>query len=333
MELPPNHKFNVLAWFLITDMWFEKMNDDFAGIKLRLEKLDLSEKSWWAKEDSPDPVPHCNRDFSIQPLVNVCESCAEPSSQIFNEGWMCLNEKCGQFWQMEDGAVPDDLTYHNNFLQKRQPPTGIVPDPLVPDFFAAFENEGTVAGIERLNWRGPVCPNCHQCLSRERWNGWRCDCDGGVNGPWEYMVDVDPVVKKVSPGHRAGPFGSDTIPRGSKIVGVVDNKPGTYRKATYTVPDGAGTVLHFFANPALNKRPDGADESLADLQRLARTELDLRRYPLSNAVGKSFYLISSCTAMIQSANVFLLLVDGTLTCHFAQNFVSGFYKPTICSSY
>lgn len=308
MELPPNHNFNVLDWFLVTDMWFEKMNGDYAGLKLRLEKLDLSEKSWWAKEEDPDPIPHAERDFSIQPLTKTCTCCAKRSSEIFNEGWMCLHPECAQFWKMGGVDAPKTLTYHKNFLGKRQPPTGIVPNPLVPDFFAAFENEGAIGGIQRLNWRGPVCPSCRQCLSRERWNGWRCDCENGENGPWEYMVDVAPVVSQTNPGPRPGPFGSDTLPRGSMVTANapdVELPPDVYRRVIYDVPDGAGTVLHFFANPVLNARPDGADESLADLQRLARTELDLRRYPLSNAVGKKFNQPSSCTAMIQFANIFL----------------------------
>ncbi|KAF9887333.1 hypothetical protein FE257_010328 [Aspergillus nanangensis] len=60
------HRYNVMAYFRITDIWVEKVGQK-KGTKVRFQKLDLSAKSWWSKPGSQPPTSHEERDFSVQP--------------------------------------------------------------------------------------------------------------------------------------------------------------------------------------------------------------------------------------------------------------------------
>ncbi|THC94759.1 hypothetical protein EYZ11_005751 [Aspergillus tanneri] len=67
------HRYNVMAYFRITDIWYEKVGDK-AGAKLRFEKLDLSSQSWWAAAGSSEPLPFHERNPETKPEIARCSA-------------------------------------------------------------------------------------------------------------------------------------------------------------------------------------------------------------------------------------------------------------------
>lgn len=63
---------------------------------------------------------------------------------------------------------------------------------------------------------------------------------------------------------------------------IGDQSVAPYEKRTYTLP-GVGSITHFVANDAINGQPGGPNEMFRNLQ---AARLGLKRYPLSQAVGK-----------------------------------------------
>lgn len=84
-----------------------------------------------------------------------------------------------------------------------------------------------------------------------------------------------------------------------------------YRKLTYHIP-GVGYIFHFVSNKAINSRLNGPDDLFGQMQ---ATDLGLRRYPLQQSVGK--WRPNPLLAYSNLASI----VAGTLTCHFAVNYV------------
>ena len=116
------HRYNVLAYFRVADVWFEKIGTK-SGAKVRFEKLDLANKSWWATKNSPPPLPLEQRNFDIKPTTMQCPACLELSTQIYSEGWMCLQPSCENFWIIDtSNSPPASLTFHPVFLSSRATP-------------------------------------------------------------------------------------------------------------------------------------------------------------------------------------------------------------------
>ncbi|KAJ5702517.1 hypothetical protein N7488_010065 [Penicillium malachiteum] len=293
VELPENHKFNIMAFFRITDVWYEMING-FPGLKVRFEKVDLSSKSWWAPEAPPRPTD-AERDWEIKPDHFVCQSCDKQSDVIFNEGEICLNAECKRFWYLGNNLASGDVTYHPKFLEKRTKVASVkCPFPLVPDLIKTLNKGQAFGNTYRDNWKGVVCQVCRKCLSRIYWKGWKCD---GEACTWQYLADLAPVSLEsvIGPGMPnsqephvdAGLGCTDVVQRS------VDLTSTSYCKVTYSIP-GIGSVFHYGSGPAINASPGGPNDLFGALQ---TDDLDLRRYTLQSSV-----------------------VAGTLTAHFAVNY-------------
>ncbi|KAI9929841.1 hypothetical protein MW887_011647 [Aspergillus wentii] len=297
------HRYNVMAYFRITDFWYEKIGKR-AGAKVRFEKLDLSDQSWWAAKDSPSPVPHSQRDFDIKPETIQCSSCLQWSAQIYNEGWMCLQTSCKQFWIIDLSDPPADLTFHPNFLNTRTPPDpNIQPQyNLVPNLLETISEDDADTASLRISWKGIVCPQCSKCISRRFWRGWKCTDDIALTPGqqcnvclFEKMVKMHPIsLRSVLEDFELGPI-KRTIFFDSKfaVPEVDDQSLSPYRKLTYRIR-GVGSITHFVSNKTINSRANGPNDLFKQLQ---VADLGLRRYPLQQSV-----------------------VAGTLTAHFAVNF-------------
>lgn len=269
------HRYNVMGWFRVTDIWYESVTGK-KGLKVRLEKMDLTEKSWWSVKGSPNPPPLDQRDFDTKPESHKCTKCSQTSFRVYDEGWMCLNAKCARFWTIH-GAAPTKFTFHSTFLSYRtRPDPEMVPQSdLVPDFSTTLNDVYSAGSTARDAWRGIVCPQCSQCVAREYWEGWKC-----THCNFEHMMNM-PVLTldqagQPNPKRRTRPIPSFMSPQ------FDDPSAAPYQKRIYTLP-GVGWITHFVANDAINSQPGGPDEMFRNLQ---ATRLGLKRYPLSAAVGE-----------------------------------------------
>ncbi|KAF3396404.1 hypothetical protein F1880_006750 [Penicillium rolfsii] len=286
------HRYCVMDWFLITDVWTEKMGK-YAGYRIRLEKLDLSTKGWWIEQgsDASLPLDHSNK----PPPSQKCGECGKSSLQIYSRpGWMCLERSCAKFWKFSNDE-PTDFEFHSDFLDYRHPRGADIPNPGPLAEIVDRNIEPSDGTADREEWRGIVCPECRKSIQRVSWDAWDCAKDYS-RGPEETCCYK--VVRKMreisleSVLNGAKPYLSKQME--GTLEPVIDKdslKP--YEVRTYQLPD-IGSITHFVSNASINGRTDGPNAMFSQLQRL---DLGLRRYPLESAQ-----------------------VKGTLTCHFAVNY-------------
>ncbi|OBT63755.1 hypothetical protein VE03_06947 [Pseudogymnoascus sp. 23342-1-I1] len=137
------HYYNVLDWFHVTDVWMEKI-EGFSTWCVRMEKIRLDEKSWWAKAGSA--LPSLYRDLNAFKTVSEkCCHCGEPSKAIFEQGWTCLNASCGGFFVFDSAFDVKKLVYAEAFLKERTAFSGMTPGPLAPPLVT--ETDMIIAGI------------------------------------------------------------------------------------------------------------------------------------------------------------------------------------------
>lgn len=281
-----------MAYFRVTDIWFERIGGK-AGGKVRFEKIDLENKSWWAEKDSLPPSPIEQR-VEIKPEKVQCLECSQSSTRIYNEVWMCLQPSCRSFWTIDGSTPPTCLTFHPDFLNHRA-----APDPslqphysLVPNLLATINEHEGDASLSRIAWRGIVCPQCSKCISRRFWRGWRCT-DDAITGSgqhcnacsFEKTVKIKPVsLRSVIDEFELSPI-KRTVFFDPKFMTpeIDDSSLHPYRKLTYRLP-GVGSVTHFVSNMAINSRANGPNDLFQQLQ---ASDLGLRRYPLQQSVGTS----------------------------------------------
>lgn len=264
-----------MAWFRVTDIWFEIIGDK-KGLKYRLQKLDLSAKSWWAAQYSSEPLPLGQRNFQVRPQSLRCIYCHKESSRIYEEGWMCLEPSCAMFWKLCDTKIaPTTLTFHSTFLNYRfDPTTNPVPRyELTPEFLKVVSK--LTRNTIREAWRGIICPSCSQCLPRTYWSGWKCTEACG----FQHLLTLKPIpiqeVVRVS-------LKRNVRTNKSLMVAVCnDRSAAPYRQLTYTLP-GIGTITHFMANKDITARKNGPDHLFHQMQ---KTDLGLRRFPLKQSQG------------------------------------------------
>ncbi|KAL2854516.1 2OG-Fe(II) oxygenase superfamily-domain-containing protein [Aspergillus pseudoustus] len=290
--------FNVMDYFRVSYVWHEKI-DDHVAVRIRLEKVDLEKKSWWAVKGSSSPPSNAERVW-VNPTQHRCATCGVKSPWIYTIGWICVNKACATFWTLPNGAAPpSDLTYDPKFLAFRHPPgVGVLSEPhysLIPDCMSVIPDGDPHSTFTRKAWKmGVVCPKCRQCLSRRYWDGWRCDETCG----FERRLQMHPLSLRaviddyeVAAIRRAIVFDPDKEP--DIIVPSFDDASSLpYRRLIYTLP-GAGTVTQFVSNRFINRRAHGPDDLFIQLQ---DTNLGLQRYPINQTM------------------------DGTLNSQFAVNY-------------
>ncbi|KAB8237547.1 uncharacterized protein BDW43DRAFT_321906 [Aspergillus alliaceus] len=303
LETKVPHPFNVMAYFRVSHVWFERC-DGKNGAKVRFEKLDLTSKSWWAVKGSSPPPPREERDFKNRPESVQCGACTCTSFRIYNEGWMCLEPSCEQFFRVERLEAPAILTYDQRFLDYRLHPDDTVQPhhSLIPDLLSTLNEDDSDVSTIRVAWKGVVCPQCRKCISRKLWRGWKCSDDTTPTPghphhtcTFQKMLRMHPVpLRSVIDSLEISPQKRALIPDKTVMTPHVDDVSlAPYRMLVYTLP-GVGHITHLVSNRTINSRPDGPDIMFQQLQQV---ELGLRRFPLDQSV-----------------------VDGTLTAHFAVNY-------------
>ncbi|CBF75024.1 predicted protein [Aspergillus nidulans FGSC A4] len=294
------HRYNVMAYFRVICIWAEKINGK-TGYKVRFEKLDLSEKSWWAEKGTALPDP-ASRRFT-QAESRQCATCLTPSTHVYKEGWMCLNRTCQEFWMLAGLEPPRNLTFDDRFLEARAQPG---PDmqlhgDLIPDLLSTIDEHDPLGSSSPLSWKsGVVCPLCQKCIPRRFWNGWKCSdtLSGKAQGecPFEKWLKIPTVPLSAAIGGINLCRNKRTVikNRQSSFLPQIDDRSfAPYKLITYGL-GASGYIMHFVSNEVINSRPRGPNELFEELQ---KANLGLRRYPLDQAQ-----------------------VAGTLTAHFVTNF-------------
>ncbi|KAL4820411.1 hypothetical protein BDW67DRAFT_172641 [Aspergillus spinulosporus] len=295
------HRYNVMAFFRVICIWTEKINGR-TGYKVRFEKLDLSEKSWWAEKGTALPDP-ASRRFT-QAESRQCTACLTSSFRVYKEGWMCLNRTCQEFWILAGLEPPGNLTFDDRFLEARTQP-----DPnmrllfdLIPDLLSTIDEHDPLDSSSRVSWKsGVVCPLCQKCIPRRFWNGWKCSdsLSGETQGgcPFEKWLNIPTVPLPAAADGTNMCRNKRAIvenPRSRSLPPQIDDRSfAPYKLLTYNLGD-SGYIMHFISNEVINGRPRGPNELFEELQ---KANLGLRRYPLDQAQ-----------------------VAGTLTAHFVTNF-------------
>lgn len=292
-EVP--HRYNIADMFRVTHIWFEKIDGKAAG-RMRYEKCNLGEKSWWAPIDGSDPIPLDERDSPTPAdLERICHHCHEPSLKTFTIGWMCLNWRCRKFFDICGyDAEQFELTYDPQFLKMRRryenPPKPLYS--LVPNTLDTLTAANIDSATARICWKGIVCPKCSRCICRRYWQGWKCETpDCG----FQHFPGVRPIpLRLVIPELEMGAAGHSVplqLNKGEIQPQIEYMK--NYRKDTFEIP-GVGTITHFASNVAVNTRENGPNHMFQQLQ---EADIGLARHPLVMSV-----------------------VPQMLTSHFAVNF-------------
>ncbi|OBT84393.1 hypothetical protein VE02_06741 [Pseudogymnoascus sp. 03VT05] len=270
------HYYNILDWFHVTDVWVENV-EGFKTWCVRMEKIRLDEKSWWAKAGSALPSPYRDLD-AIKAASGKCCHCGDISKAIFEQGWVCLKASCDKFFVFDSPIDDRKLFYTETFLKERTAYTGNAPGPLAPPLMTEADMIITgKRGTEFTFKQGIVCPMCKGCSRRKQWSKWNCEtvgCGFTHSLPIQIM-SVKDTMSDIARNHRQQNY----EPRfGIKFE---SKTMGAYNVFEYGVPGPKGNIVGvlrlFKSSDPINSKPDGPN----DLFRLMQeSDFDLQRRPV-----------------------------------------------------
>ncbi|KAE8454543.1 hypothetical protein EG329_000166 [Mollisiaceae sp. DMI_Dod_QoI] len=261
------HYYNVLGWFQITNIWRET---DKKTWKIRFEKIDLTERSWWAAKGTypPGSAPLTPNYESPKTTIQVCGHCQNPSKLIYEQGWTCLDVQCGQFFKFEDNAVDNSkLSYTGAFLGERTQYTGHNPGPLAPQLPTQqdLDTIGTTPFDLKFK-KGIVCPNCGCCSRRVQWHQWACENSGCdfVHCMNTRAISIDEAIAEGMLNPRA----LKEYHHPSVLLEEVHTREYKIYQYALPGPDGttAGLVRLFKATGLVNRQRDGPDDMFHQIQ-------------------------------------------------------------------
>ncbi|KAA8913875.1 hypothetical protein FN846DRAFT_37919 [Sphaerosporella brunnea] len=258
------HRYCVLDWFKVTHAWAEKCPiSGYSRWKFRFEKFDFSADGWWASKRNSGPTTECEISYAS------CKSCKGSWANIYQEGWMCMNPACPQWWKIDGIQQPEgSLTYTVEFQHAETvwPLEEIVPNDLRPvlnlDWDYMFQS------VKRRAWKGFCCPMCGRLSCRIYWDHLECaNADCGFAVVPERRIAFRP--EDLADPH-AVTFKGPALPFdwwGSEIATFKTLLDG-YTVIQYALPD-CGQVTHMLANQPINARQFGADWLLREYQSAA----------------------------------------------------------------
>ncbi|KAK6335872.1 hypothetical protein TWF730_003246 [Orbilia blumenaviensis] len=252
------HRYSVMDWFKVTHCWPEK--DSKSGnirCKFRLEKLDASERGWWAAADTP----RVREDMAIE-YIN-CPGCRQNSPWVYDKEPMCLNKDCKRFWTVHSGRggkVPEHFVYRKSFLHGRTvwpDAATIAPGSLGPSL--PIEDEITEShgrDIKRKFWKGMWCQSCGKLNCRELWKSWKCtNCDYELVPKRSHFIPAD-LSDQHRPEYTGPPIPENVVDPLIKSGSLV--LPDGRRAMIYDVFH-CGKIIHILANKTWNALSGGSD--------------------------------------------------------------------------
>ncbi|KAK4229938.1 hypothetical protein QBC38DRAFT_69141 [Podospora fimiseda] len=300
----PPHPYAVLGHFHITKMWKEKQIPKGATRevliwRVRFQKANLDEPSWWMPEQAPTPV-------GVATKVRTCQSCGVVSNEIFTTGWFCLNQTCETYYIFTNGqkVQVQGLEYSPEFLNERDQYLGDIPS-IIPEMPSGEGFHGTEMALRR----GFVCPDCGCCNRRLFWNTWACenkDCNfvqPAPMSPYPTTIWTEEIAKfNAVTEARREKYGVN-LNLGQDPLFVMDDAAtifqrgyisktqalnlGGYTIRQYFLPDSAGKIIGSFSifssTSEINAQPGGPDELFRALE---VEDIGLRRNPAAIAGHK-----------------------------------------------
>ncbi|KAI0169807.1 hypothetical protein GGR52DRAFT_592408 [Hypoxylon sp. FL1284] len=329
----PPHHYCVLDHFVITDVWAEMTTGGqekaVKSFKVRLQKLDLGTRSWFAPKDaSPLEAGEFEVGQYTCKLID-CPSCKTSSKEKFTKGWTCLNRKCDQFFAFggEHDVDVDSLEYNENFLRERVAYKAADNEllPLVPSVPA---DDDKSLGCEKSFKQGIVCPNCGCCSRRIKWEGWECE-----NPECDYVLQIPikaiPLEMTASENQKA-----KSREMCHETIKVERSTVGRYEITTYLLPSEAltgedltstnlpdkdgqhfvGSVTRIRPNEGIRTRPGGLNDLYMDMQ---GQNISLERRGARNAGQRIEELTSHFTANFGAPYKFGVVVKDSIGFHSA----------------
>ncbi|KAH7312117.1 2OG-Fe(II) oxygenase superfamily-domain-containing protein [Rhexocercosporidium sp. MPI-PUGE-AT-0058] len=248
------HYFNVLGYFHVTALWYDKSATCCWMVKL--QRCDTTTQPWWSVKGSVHtPLP-----LSAAPS-QFCGFCKVETERIYEEEWICMHPACKSYFK-RDGLFIDATNYHYSqpFLEARSEFMGQVPvsaAPCLPDTTA-----GTLFTDDLFNnyKQGFVCSSCGCCSRQKHWSYWECENkDCGLTFPTrqQAMSLADAQVESAGGPKRLTGFAKPGIK-------VEHFTLGAYQGTKYSFPDETGDVIGFVAllksNKEINSQKNGPDE-------------------------------------------------------------------------
>ncbi|KUJ09311.1 uncharacterized protein LY89DRAFT_598097 [Mollisia scopiformis] len=259
------HYYNVLGWFKVTDVWRET---DKKIWKIRLEKIDLTERSWWAAYGTyPAGTDPLAVDYeSPKATIQVCGACHYSSKQLYEQGWVCLQSHCQQFFKFSDATVEtSSLQYSDAFLRERTKFTGPDPGPLSPPLPTQADLDGSGnTPYEKIFRAGIICPECGCCSRRVQWHQWECENDACsfVHHLKPRVIRVEEALAMAKP-QELREYCHDDIPNRAFPAGRYDVHEYVLPGSNNTV---AGWIRLFKTCNVINEQQDGPDDLFKQLQ-------------------------------------------------------------------
>jgi alkylated DNA repair dioxygenase AlkB len=282
----PPHQYCVLDYFKPTHVWIEKSGNSKI-LRYRFEKLNAEKESWWRPADESEPI---ELGALESPLERACRCCRVLSTQIYLNGWMCLQPSCAAFWHIVDTSrlgpynisyEPDEasLIYDPRFLKQKTSWPNDNSEYLLSSKVPEISHY-SVAGEDnsKIFWSGIVCPDCGRCNSRLSWTGWLC-----ANPACSFKKE--PPHSLIPAATLGDPFWplttSYTLSRDihAPLIDVSVSFAYGYRINRYNVPGLHGFIAHMIANKTVLEESGGPDAMFEELQ---RTDIGLRRRPMPN---------------------------------------------------
>jgi hypothetical protein len=293
---------------------------------VRLEKINLDEKSWWSAKATPHTRPDFN---SHKAEVKECPKCKKESKVIFKQGWTCLNsdpapskvrntvrEKttCTEFFRFGSDIDDTTLEYTEEFFLERtnfkelRDPEGleVIPGSLKPRLLTMEDVQrlGNF-GFEEECKRGVVCPLCGCCCRRVEWDKWVCESSTS-NGHFEYslparIITADQAIANgncIPPSMRTNPEQTHK----DVVNGIIDRSEfpegkapdGTYKVYRYgmtgeqTTEGKPGAIIGYVYHLKSSANLNKLPNGPDDLfEDLQRADLGLKRNPSRHTSGKS----------------------------------------------
>jgi hypothetical protein len=243
---------------------------------VRLEKIRLDEKSWWAPVDSAPVDPA--RDINItKTRAARCCLCNNESKEIYNAGWTCLEPSCHAFFKFPSDIDDSEIDYNDEFLKERTGFMGGDLDPLAPPLPSIADMDRSKCfGVERVFKDGIVCPICHGCSRRVEWRQWSCETPGCIFTHYirQKTISVQDAISESILPKEEGFAPDPNIRVGQKTMGLYDVfeyiMPGVEKDEV------VGVIRHFRSNGIINTQPDGPNDLFRQMQ---EKDFGLKRNP------------------------------------------------------